>query len=204
MTEGDDGRRAFEALYRDLYPIVVRTVYLVVLDTDVAQEICHEAFLRRWQHRNRLGEHANERAWLMRVAINLAIDHRRSFLAALRHRGSGPPVVDPATAALAQIDHRRSLFTALRHPGSVASSPDPATTALAHIEHEAMRRALVRLRKRDRALLALRFEQDLSFPEIGMIFGRPEATVKTWVHRALDQLQRELGGPQMSPVAEES
>ena len=174
MTEGDDGRRAFEALYRDLYPIVVRTVYLVVLDTDVAQEICHEAFLRRWQHRNRLGEHANERAWLMRVAVNLA------------------------------IDHRRSLFTALRHQVTVASTPDPATTALAHIEREAMRRALVRLRKRDRALLALRFEQDLSFPEIGMIFGRPEATVKTWVHRALDQLQRELGGPQMSPVAEES
>jgi len=172
VTEGDDGSRAFEALYRGIYPLVVRTVYLVVLNPDVAQEICHESFLRLWQHRNRLGDHANERAWLMRVAINLAIDQRRSFLAALRHRGSEPPVVDPATAALA------------------------------HIEREEMRRALLRLRRRDRALLALRFEQDLSFPEIGRIFGRPEATVKTWVHRALDRLHRELGGLRSRAVEE--
>jgi len=174
VTEVDDGGRAFEALYRGLYPLVVRTVYLVVLDPDIAQEICHEAFLRRWQHRNRLGEQANERAWLMRVAINLAIDHRRSLLTALRHRGSDAPALDPATAALARIDR------------------------------EVMRRALLGLRKRDRALLALRFEQDLSFPEIGRIFGRPEATVKTWVHRALDRLQREMGGLQPVAAAEEA
>ena len=173
MTEADDGGPAFEALYRSLYPLVVRTVYLVVLDRNIAQEICHDAFLRLWQHRNRLGDRANERAWLMRVAINLAIDHRRSLLTALRNRGSVAPALDPATAALA------------------------------HIEREEMRRALLSLQKRDRALLALRFEQDLSFPEIGMIFGRPEATVKTWVHRALDRLQREMGGSQASAVAEE-
>lgn len=174
MTEADDGGPAFEALYRGLYPLVVRTVYLVVLDPDIAQEICHEAFLRLWQHRNRLGEQANERAWLMRVAINLAIDHRRSLLTALRHRGNEAPAIDPATAALA------------------------------HIDREEMRRALLGLRKRDRALLALRFEQDLSFPEIGRIFGRPEATVKTWVHRALDRLQRQMGGLQPAAAAEES
>ena len=172
MTEADDGGRTFEALYRGLYPLVVRSVYLVVLNPDVAQEICHEAFLRLWRHRSRLGESANERAWLMRVAVNLAIDHRRSLFTALRHRGSDGPAVDPATAALA------------------------------HIEREEMRRALLRLRRRDRALLALRFEQDLSFPEIGRIFGRPEATVKTWVHRALDRLQREMGGLASAAVEE--
>jgi RNA polymerase sigma factor (sigma-70 family) len=174
VTEGDDGGRAFESLYRGLYPLVVRTVYLVVLDPDIAQEICHEAFLRLWQHRNRLGEQANARAWLMRVAVNLAIDHRRSLLTALRHRGSDVPALDPATAALA------------------------------HIDREEMRRALLALRRRDRAVLALRFEQDLSFPEIGRIFGRPEATVKTWAHRALDRLHREMGGFQASAAAEES
>jgi RNA polymerase sigma-70 factor (ECF subfamily) len=164
VTERDDGRQAFEALYRGLYPLVVRTVYLVVLDRDVAQEICHEAFLRLWQQRHRLGENANERAWLMRVATNLAIDHRRDLFSALWQRGSDSAVLDPATAAVA------------------------------HIEREEMRRALLRLRRRDRALLVLRFERGLSFPEIGRIFGRPEATVKTWVHRALYRLRREMGG----------
>jgi len=88
--------RAFEALYVGLFPLVIRTVYLVVLDRDIAQEITHEAFLRLWQNRQRLGEHPNEKAWLMRVAVNLALDHRRSLLTALRHRQAEPPMPDPA------------------------------------------------------------------------------------------------------------
>ena len=79
------------------------------------------------------------------------------------------------------IDHRRSLFTALRHRGIDTPGLDPATAALAHIEREPMRRALLHLQRRDRALLVLRFEHGLSFPEISRIMGRPEATVKTWV-----------------------
>jgi len=173
VTERDDRAEAFEALYRSLYPLVVRSVYLVVLNPDIAQEICHEAFLRLWQHRDRLVEHSNERAWLMRVAINLAIDHRRSLLAALHHRDTQAPAEDPGNAALA------------------------------HLDRQQMRRALLRLNKRERALLALRFDQDLSFPEIGLIFGRPEATVKTWVHRALDRLQRDMESLPAWPAAEE-
>ena len=171
---GDDGVETFDALYRSLYPLVIRSVYLVVLNPDVAQEISHEAFLRLWQHRDRLDEHANQKAWLMRVAINLAIDHRRSLLTALRHRGAEIPPLDPATAALADMDR------------------------------DEMRHALLRMDRRDRALLALRFEQDLTFPEIGKIFGRPEATVKTWLHRALQRLRREMGGLQASAAVEES
>lgn len=173
MREDGGDSRAFEALYAGLFPLVVRTVYLVILDRDIAQEITHEAFLRLWQHRDRLGEHANEKAWLMRVAINLAVDHRRSLLTALRHRQPETPM------------------------------PDPATAAIDHLEREEMRRALRRLPRRDRAVLALRFEQGLSFPEIGQIVGRPEPTVKTWVHRALDRLQREIGG-QPAPAMEKS
>jgi RNA polymerase sigma factor (sigma-70 family) len=163
VREDGADSRAFEALYVGLFPLVVRTVYLVILDRDIAQEITHEAFLRLWQHRDRLGDHANEKAWLMRVAINLALDYRRSLLTALRHR----PVETPV--------------------------PDPAAAAIDHLEREEMRSALRRLPRRERAVLALRFEQGLSFPEIGQILGRPEPTVKTWVHRALDRLQRELG-----------
>lgn len=173
MVEVGGDSRTFEALYAGLFPLVIRTVYLVVLDRDIAQEITHEAFLRLWQNRERLGEHANEKAWLMRVAINLALDHKRSLLTALRHRQPEPPMQDPSVAAIE------------------------------HIEREEMRRALRRLPRRERALLALRFEQGLSFPEIGQIFGRPEPTVKTWVHRALDRLEREIGG-RPAPAMEKS
>jgi RNA polymerase sigma-70 factor, ECF subfamily len=173
VIEAGGSDRAFEDLYRALYSLVVRTVYLVVFNRDIANEITHEAFLRLWQHRDRLGDQANERAWVMRVAVNLAIDYRRSLLAAFRYRGADQPAEDPANAALA------------------------------HLERQQMRRALLRLKKRDRALLALRFDQELSFPEIGRVFGRSEATVKTWVHRALDRLQQDLEGGQAWPAAKE-
>jgi RNA polymerase sigma-70 factor, ECF subfamily len=173
VAEVANDSREFEARYRALYPLVVRTVYLVIFDRDVAQEITNEAFLRLWQHRDRLAVRGNDKAWLMRVAVNLAIDYRRSLFTALRHRPTYTPAFDPANAAIDQL------------------------------ERDDMRRALRRLPRRDRALLALRFEQDLSFPEIGQLFGRPEATVKTWVHRALDRLQRDLKG-KSSPALEES
>jgi RNA polymerase sigma-70 factor, ECF subfamily len=169
-----DGGLVFEGLYRELCPLVVRTVYLVIFDGDVAQEITHEAFLRLWQHQGRLGEHANTRAWLMKVAINLA------------------------------IDHKRSLLTSVRQRLAPKASQDPAATALGHLHQDELRRALLTLPARDRALLVLRFEEDLSFPEIGRILGRPEPTVKTWLHRALARLQRRLGGAKADWLAEDT
>jgi len=158
--ETDDDGQTFEALYRGLHPLVVRTVYLVVFDAGVAQEITNEAFLRLWQHRRKLGEQVNGRAWVMRVAFNLAIDHRRSLLARLRHR-------EPA-----------------------AVDRDPGSLAITRLEIEQMRSALLGLRPRDRAILGLRYDQGLSFPEIAQVLGRPEATARTWAHRALERLRR--------------
>lgn len=162
MVKADDSRE-FEALYLRLSPLVVRTVFLVVLDRQVAQEIVHEAFTRLWQHRDQLDATSDRKSWLMRVAVNLAIDHRRGIIAALRQRVA------------------------------IAAVPDPSELAMARLDIRDMRAALLRLPAPDRALLVLRFEQELTFPEIGRILGRPEATVKTQLHRALDRLRRYVG-----------
>jgi RNA polymerase sigma-70 factor (ECF subfamily) len=174
VNEAGTGGGSFEATYRGLYPLVVRTVYLVTFDAGVSEEIAHEAFLRLWERREHLGGQLNEKAWLMRVAVNLAIDHKRRLATWFRHREPSPP------------------------------SPDPAGLALSRLELEEMRRALRRLRPRERAVLALRFEQQLSFPEIGRTLQRPEATVKTWVHRALGKLSRELAPVRESPAVGEA
>jgi RNA polymerase sigma-70 factor (ECF subfamily) len=165
LSAAGEGGGDFESLYQELYPRVVRTVFLTIFDRAVAQEIAHEAFLRLWQHRDKLGDGQNPRAWVMKVAVNLAIDHRRRLLTALRRR------LAPTAAE------------------------DPADIALAHLDLEGVKRALMALPARERALLVLRFEQGLSFPEIGRILGRPEATVKTWLHRVLGRVQLNLDGP---------
>jgi RNA polymerase sigma-70 factor (ECF subfamily) len=173
LRQSDDGGD-FEAAYRSLYPLVARTAYLIVFDWAVAQEIVQEAFGRYWQHRDQLGPTGAHKAWLVRVAVNLAIDHRRGIISALRQRVAPP------------------------------DAPDPGDLALTRIEIRDMRAALLRVSKRDRAILALRFEQDLSFPEIGQILGAPEGTVRTQLHRALDRLRHELRGDTPTELAKEN
>ena len=138
-------------------------VYFVVLDRDVAAEITHDAFLRLWEHYGRLPAGSDEKAWLIRVATNLAISHPRSQGAAYRRHTD---YLEPA---------------------------DPGLQALNNLDLVRVRRALLMLEPRDRAVISLRFDGGLGFAEIGAIVGKPENTVKTRFHRSLETLRRELG-----------
>jgi RNA polymerase sigma factor (sigma-70 family) len=115
--------------------------------------------MRLWERRNKLAADSNEKAWLMRVAVNLAISHRRGFMVSLRHRVAAP------------------------------SSPDPATVAIIRMEGDKVRKALLALHPRERAVLALRYGREMSFAEIGVILGQPEGTVRTACHRAVQKLR---------------
>ncbi|HJZ91509.1 MAG TPA: sigma-70 family RNA polymerase sigma factor [Gemmataceae bacterium] len=85
-----DGRRAeFEALYerhnRELWALA----YARWMDADLALDIAQEAFMRLWKHWE-AGEEdiQNPRAWLLRVARNLAEDYAKS---SFRRNGTTPP-----------------------------------------------------------------------------------------------------------------
>ncbi len=162
MTERSAAIQQFNLLYRSAYPLILRTAYLIVLDLEVARDITHEAFLRLWERRETLAAESNEKAWLMRVATNLAISHRRWWLARLR-----------------------------RQP-QPAAPHDPAVIAIAEIERSEVRQALGRLSQRERALVVLRYERELTFAEIGAVLNCPEMTAKTRLRRAVEKLRRWL------------
>jgi RNA polymerase sigma-70 factor (ECF subfamily) len=155
----------FDSLYSATYRVVIGSVYFVVLDRDVAAEITQDAFLRLWEHYGRLPAGSNEKAWLIRVAANLAFSHRRSQRAAWRRH------VDDEEPA------------------------DPGLQALNNLELVRVRRALLTLEPRDRAVISLRFDGGLGFAEIGAIVGKSENTVKSRFHRSLETLRRQLGDP---------
>jgi RNA polymerase sigma-70 factor, ECF subfamily len=164
----------FDALYRAHYPAVLRAAYAITLDLEEGREITQETFLRLWEHRDRLAPGSNEKAWLMRVATNLGISYRRSLLVHFRARRQAGPEQDPVALALAGIEGQR------------------------------VRRALAVLKPRERAVLALRFDHDLSFAEVGEVLGHPEATARTWCRRAVERLRHELlPSTAINPVTEE-
>ena len=63
-------------------------VYARWLNADTAMDITQEAFLRLWKQWQAGEDILNPRAWLLRVARNLAEDHAKS---SFRRNGTHPP-----------------------------------------------------------------------------------------------------------------
>ena len=75
--------------------------------------------------------------------------------------------------------------------------PDP-------VEREALAGALeaamARLKPEQRAAVTLRYEEGLSFADIGEVLGVPEATARSHVHRARKELARRLNETGWGPA----
>jgi len=77
--------RLYDAHAREVWAIA----YARRMDSEMAMDIAHEAFLRLWKHWEKSGEAIqNVRAWLIRVARNLAEDYAKS---AFRRNGTQNP-----------------------------------------------------------------------------------------------------------------
>jgi RNA polymerase sigma-70 factor (ECF subfamily) len=90
MDPAADRRRAeFEALYTRHSREVWAMAYARWMDADLALDIAQEAFLRLWkQWESGEEDIQNPRAWLLRVARNLAEDYAKS---SFRRNGTTPP-----------------------------------------------------------------------------------------------------------------
>lgn len=114
------------------------------------------------------------RAWRRRATLRQA-ERRNQWLAAIvrneafRQRARPRPDLTPA------IDEGRG-------------AEDERVAAA--VERADLQAALARLDERDRRLLAMRYEEDLTQAAIADRLGVPEGTVKVRLHRARDKLRR--------------
>src|SRR3989440_11868339 len=92
----DSVRAEFEALYQRYSREVWALAYARWMNADTALDITQEAFLRLWKQWEAGEQILNPRAWLIRVARNLAEDHAKS---AFRRNGSHPPTTMNGVAA---------------------------------------------------------------------------------------------------------
>lgn len=159
----DDG---FEAFVANSTSRLLRTVSLIVWDSSVAEDVVQECLLqvvRRWSRVRRMEHPA---AYTRRIATNLAIAaaERLSTERAELAAGIGfEPVDVAARLALEQVDHQHDLDAALG-----------------------------RLAPRQRAVLVLRFFEDLSEAQTAEVLGCSVGTVKSTCSRALDRLRGDL------------
>jgi RNA polymerase sigma-70 factor (ECF subfamily) len=163
---------AFEQIVRRYQRPVISLIVRMVGDRGVAEELAQESFVKAF--RNLRGFDVSRRlsSWLFRIAHNTALDWLR------RSRPEMVSLDDPEEGA----SH-----------GALAAAAPPAGDP---VEREALGNALEAamrgLRPAYRAAVALRYEQDLSFEEIGQVLGVPEVTARSYVHRARKALAQAL------------
>jgi RNA polymerase sigma-70 factor (ECF subfamily) len=151
-----------------------RFAYRLTGDSDVAEDVVAETFSRLLiAIRNGGGPKVYLRAYLYRVAHNLAMDH---------HRATAPLPLDESD------------------PHLTADGPSANDDVR---DQQMARQALWRLTPDQRQVIVLKFYQGLSNEEVAAALDKPVGAVKSLQHRALDALRRMLGtGPgEMESVA---
>lgn len=168
-------REAFAELVARYSGRVFHLVFRFTADRLLAEDMTQESFLRAYAALPRSRAELPFRPWLYRIAVNLCRDWAR------RSR------------------HQPLLFTELEADESssmVEELPDGAPSPLDHLEaeerQEAIRSALSRLPAADRLLMTLRYDEELTYAQMGEALGLPAATVGTNLFRAKRRLQAAL------------
>jgi RNA polymerase sigma-70 factor (ECF subfamily) len=115
------------------------------------------------------------RTWLMRIAVNLVIDHRKS--ARLRFwRRAAQTSLDVSFTGDWLADRRSS----------------PEAEASAREQVRAVWKATAALSERQRTVFLLRFVEEMEIREIAAAVGLQEGTVKAHLFRAVDAVRKKL------------
>ena len=70
VSEGD---AEFTAFFRSEYPALVRTLFLVVHDRELARDIAQDAFVQLFARWRRISRYERPEAWVRRVGIRMAV-----------------------------------------------------------------------------------------------------------------------------------
>lgn len=102
----------FASLFRSAYPGVVRTVFYIVQDRQVAEELAQDAFVELFTRWGRVGGYDRPDAWVRRVAIRRAqrARHREQRRAPLERRAlAAAEVAELSAPDQAVLDAVRTL-----------------------------------------------------------------------------------------------
>ncbi len=128
-------------------------------DRTMSEDLVQEVFFRILKYRHSYRVDTPFRAWMYQIARNARLDHLRKR----RPETSWEPEMSPAVA--------------------------PTDTAQQSQEAALLHKALLQISEDKREVLVLSRFQDLKYEEIAQMLGCEVGTVKTRVHRALQELR---------------
>lgn len=160
---------------RTHYERIFRLVYAIVRHEHDARDICQEVWLTVWRELPRYRGEAKFTTWLHPIATRKALDHlrkRRRWFDRFLPFATGPDDHDGVPEPAAETDARDDAGKAERA--------------------ELLKRALDALPPKQRAVLALREVEGLSYEEIAQATSLPTGTVMSRLYHARRLLAQKL------------
>jgi RNA polymerase sigma-70 factor, ECF subfamily len=176
-------RAGEEAAYRELIRRYERPLfsllYRMVRDRELAEDLAQETFVKALNAIESYRPEFKFSSWIFKIANNAAIDHlRRRELDTLSLEGSPQAETPEAMEATAlQIGDRQE------------SALDEVEARELGGQIEA---AIAQLRPEYRSCILLRHVEGRAYEEIAEILNLPLGTVKTYIHRARNELRQAL------------
>lgn len=159
---------AFETLYRQYEKQVFRTAYLITGSREAAEDVLQEVFVSVWKSRHTYDPNKGKlTTWLHRITVNRCSKEKaRKALAtvSLEERGVDLPEMK-------------------RSPDDILVSKQ---------EYYRLLRAMDSLDTKHRAVLVLRYFNDLSYQEIAEALEIPLGTVKSRLNQSLRYLKEQM------------
>lgn len=152
----------FAALVRQHQAMVFSVAYHIVRDRAAAEDLAQEVFLQLHKSLSKLESPEHVLFWLRRTASHRAIDYVRKH----------------AMQSVA-LDDAPELHAPPQH------EDDPMLS-------KRLRKLVATLPEKSRAVVVLRYQEDMSPDEIARVLELPVGTVKSYLHRALAMLRDKL------------
>ncbi|TCO62186.1 SigE family RNA polymerase sigma factor [Actinocrispum wychmicini] len=164
----------YENFVRGLLPRLLRYATMLTGEREQAADLVQDVLVKLYRHWSRISGTEHPDRYVLRMVTNGYLSWRR----------------------------RRSI--------RVITTGDPPDKARAddfasdHASREDMWQRLARLPKRQRAVVVLRYYEQLADPEIADLLGCAQSTVRAHAHKALATLRNGLTIEQMAEIKENS
>ncbi|HEY9593690.1 MAG TPA: RNA polymerase sigma factor [Spirochaetia bacterium] len=162
-----DRTPTFDVIYEKLFPVIYQVSLRVTGDRDIAEDLCHEAFIKLMERADVLPDLDQCKYWLIRVVKNLSLNYEK------------------------RRSRERNAFSKLsRLAPTVAESSE--RQVMKKETRASVQDALDALPYKLRAPLVFREYADMSYREIGALMGITESNVKVRIFRARERLGKML------------
>lgn len=160
--------------FSQFYDLTKRKLFGIAISImkrpDLAEEVIQEAYVKIWRHASKYDPaKSSPITWTVKIVRNHAID-------ILRRKDV---ILEPSDQTILRLsDHRETALDALE-------AADNRGHALA---------ALRSLTPHQRSLIVAAYIHGESREQLATRYGAPVGTIKTWLHRALLQVQMSVNG----------